>query len=73
MPAKNINSSLFLEILEAHKEKNGFSDSKFFKPPEDVDPEIAMYLCMMKYLEGYYDTSGETPVFKIRFSGRAYK
>lgn len=71
MTEKSIDYTHFLSTLEAYKKNNGFTNSNFFKPPIDEDTAVA--LCYAKYLEGYWDSSGETPVFRIRFSGRAYK
>lgn len=73
MTSQSIDYSHFLSLLEKHKRENNFSNSKFFKPPEEVDEDTALALCYAKYLEGYYDTSGEETVFRIRFSGRACK
>jgi hypothetical protein len=67
----SINYTHFLSALEAFRKNNDFTNYNFFEPP--IDEDTALALCYAKYLEGYYDTSGETPVFKIRFAGRAYK
>lgn len=67
----SIDYTHFLSTLEAFQKNNGFTDSNFFEPP--VDEDTALALCYAKYLEGYWDTSGEETVFRIRFSGRAYK
>lgn len=69
--SQSIDYSHFLSLLKEYRVENGFSNTNFFKPPLDEDTALA--LCYAKYLEGYWDTSGEETVFRIRFSGRAYK
>lgn len=71
MAEKSIDYTHFLSMIEEHKRERNLSNSYFFKPP--VDEDTALALCYAKYLEGYWDSSGEETVFRIRFSGRAYK
>lgn len=71
--SQSINYSHFLSLLQEHKRENNFSNTNFFKLPECIDEDTALALCYAKYLEGYWDSSGDVPVFRIRFSGRAYK
>lgn len=46
-----------------------FPLSEFWKVPPGIEEETVLSLCYAKCLDGYWDTSGNETVFRIRFSG----